>query len=120
MDVELGEKIYVGDYLVHFYPHVCELKVYHNSSDTEVFHADPSKMVETGQGNENNAPENIIVNGNVKEYPKVEAWSKSGSCPSFTVSQDDNGDNQVVFTGEISAPTSDWAKIDPFGFHTEI
>jgi hypothetical protein len=70
----------MGKFDLEFNDDWCYLVV--KDGDKVVFSADTSTLVRVGQGNIDDEPQSIIVNGNIQWWPRAKKWSNyPDTCP---------------------------------------
>lgn len=82
----------IGKFDLQYNQDWCYLVI--KDGDKVVFSADASTMVQTGQGNIDDQPSSIIVDGNIQWWPRVMKWSNYMDCPEMAYI-----DNEASFVG---------------------
>ena len=65
-------------------------------------------------------PDTLVKNGNIQWFPKVLFTSYNNHCPQYEVSLDDDGENKIVFSGSMLAPTKEHSLVNPFHNYDEL
>lgn len=113
----------MSDYTVIFDRIDCELRVYHTESQTRIYKAKASEIVQTGQGDIDAREADVIVEGNIAYYPEVSRQSKGFKCPTHSVKSvgtEGAHGSMVQLDGEVEVNMGCWLKPKQVTIPTQI